>query len=236
MASGAVQQHDPQDCQCWVVVDGSAAKTNWGVGAAIVGPTLARVFGDGLARYNWHGGGLQCDFFAGLRKTTTETGDTDATAEVLALLAGIMLNAEFCQERSLQKALVIIGDRGSVIENLAGCGKPGPVLAAAIERVAIELLPLALHYGPVVFLNKNRISAMDGTHGWLPHGLAKVGRQTGNMSMFALHPRLVLGWREWFDFDLVGKGENVISLTVTARPCHIPDGCKPCSKLPRARN
>lgn len=211
-----------------VLVDASATTSGWGVGACIVVDGFVRRPDDGLGRFDWSGGGPKSEFFEELRRLSP-TDDTDATAEAVALMAGVLLSWEFCQEQDLKEAVPIVTDRPANLSNLGNRGHAGPVLTAALEIVARHVLCLAQHYGPVVFLNKHRISAMDNTHDWLPDRLAARGRTTGTMTCVHQHP-LAANWRESFHMAFDGPAGNVRSLTFIAK---VTGGPVFLSELPR---
>ena len=215
----------------FIVVDGSATLSAWGVGAAVVGPSLCRELGDPMGRYDWCGGGRKEEFFAEQRRSGRKD-DTSATAEAVAILAGVMLNAEFCQDQGLQKALPVITDKPSVLANLAGRGNAGPALEAACEKVALSLVDLVRHRGPVLFLSKHKIDAMRNTHGWLPDGLATRGRIRGGLGEPA-GPRLPTDWRSWFEFHFEGELADPVSLTVSACALPVAGAFEFCNRLPR---
>ena len=216
----------------YILVDGSATETAWGVGAAVVGPSLQREPGDPMGRWDWWGGGRKAEFFAEQRRLGGKD-DTSAVAEAVALFAGVMLNDEFCNDNGIEKALPIITDKASVLSNIGGRGNAGPALEAACNKIALSLLDVVRHRGQVVFLNKHKIGRMTNTHHWLPDRLALRGRTTGGIGEPA-GPLLPADWRSWFDFSFVEEGKDIVSLTVCARALPAAGAFEFSNRLPRA--
>ena len=221
-------RRDEEPNRLYILVDGSATPDAWGAGAGIVGASFERVAGDGLARYNWCGGGPRSTFLSELHY---HKDDKDATAEAMALLAGVILNIEYCQENDC-RPLHIVVDRASGMSNLGGCGNPGPRLRAVLEHVARNLLWLLARHGRVVFLNKKKLGNISHLHSWLPDGLATRGRKTGNVPSIHAAP-LPAHWREWFNFSFDGPPNDLVSLTVSLKSPEIGAAYESCWKLSR---
>lgn len=216
----------------FIVVDGSATSSDWGVGAAVVGPSLRREPGDPMSRWDWCGGGSKADFFAEQRRLGRKD-DTSAVAEAVALLAGLMLDAEFCQDQGIKTLLPIITDKASILSNLDGRGNAGPALEAACSKIALSLMDLVRHHGQVIFLNKHKIEAMRNTHNWLPDKLAARGRIAGGMGE-PPGPPVPADWRSWFQFRFDGEDpSSPVSLTVSARALPVAGAFEFCNRLPR---